>query len=80
MMEITVKVVMENLGRIEQSIENEAEADNTERLVREAEIRQSMREDHAKQLLLLGVDMEIISKAIGLRMEYLQQLRDEIEG
>ena len=79
MMEITAKAIMERLNRIEESINNDAEAENIDRLTRELDIRQGMREDHAKKLLELGVDKEIISKAIGLREEYVEQLSEALK-
>ena len=78
-MEITAKVIMERLNRIESAIEGEAEEENRARLFREQEIRHEMRIEHARRLLELGVDAEIIGKVTDLRMDFAEQLREAMK-
>ncbi len=79
----TAKLVLEKLERIEELLlsGNDEEADEAdERWLRESEIRRYMRIGHAKRMLKLGLDMEIISKVTDLRVEFIEQLREDIES
>ena len=67
---------MERLNRIENQLDNEAEDENQAQFLRESEIRQQMRIDHARRLLALGVDAQIIANATDLRVEFVDKLRD----
>jgi len=79
MIKITAKVIMERFNKIENTITDEVKNENISRHLDEMEIRQDMRTDHAKKLIMLGVDLDTIGEAIGLRAEYLEELKREIE-
>ena len=70
---------MERFNKIENTITDEVKNENISRHLDEMEIRQDMRTDHAKKLIMLGVDLDTIGEAIGLRAEYLEELKREIE-
>jgi len=76
MIKITAKTIMEQLNRIEEAINDEKDADDLDRTLRESKIRQQMRIDTAEKLIAEGVDLQKIGRATGLSAAFLADMEE----
>ena len=76
MIKITAKTIMERLNRIEEAINDEKDADDLDRTLRESKIRQQMRVDTAEKLIAEDVDLQKIGRATGLSIAFLAEIEE----